>query len=76
MVDPGGTWLAHSVECVTLGLRVVSSSPTSGHCADSSEAGACFGFCVSFSLCPSPAHALSPSVSKISSNILKSFKNK
>lgn len=24
----GGTWLAHSVECVTLDLRVMSSSPT------------------------------------------------
>ena len=29
-----------------------------------SEPGACFGFCVSFSLCPSPAHALSHSVSQ------------
>ena len=31
-----------------------------GVCADSSEPGACFGFCVSFStsLCPCPSHAL------------------
>ena len=28
-------------------------------CADSSEPGACFGFCVSLSLCPSPIRALS-----------------
>ena len=28
-------------------------------CADSSEPGACFGFCVSLSLCPSPTHVLS-----------------
>ena len=26
----GGTWLAQLVECVTLDLRVVSSSPTLG----------------------------------------------
>ena len=33
--------------------------------ADGSEPGACFRFCVSLSLCPSPVHALSLSVSKI-----------
>ena len=33
--------------------------------ADGSEPGACFRFCVSLSLCPSPIHALSLSVSKI-----------
>ena len=33
--------------------------------ADGSEPGACFRFCVSFSLCPSPVHALSLSVPKI-----------
>ena len=32
-------------------------------CADCSEPGACFAFCVSVSLCPSPTHALSFSVS-------------
>ena len=31
-------------------------------CADSSQPGACFGFCVSLSLCPSPTHVLSPSL--------------
>ena len=38
--------------------------PHVGLCADSSEAGACFRFCVSLSLCPSPDHALSLSLSK------------
>ena len=33
--------------------------PRVGLCADSSEPGACFRFCVSLSLCPFPAHALS-----------------
>ena len=33
-------------------------------CADSSELGAYFGFYVSLSLCPSPAHALSVPVSQ------------
>ena len=32
-------------------------------CADSSEPGACFTFCVSLSVCPSPTHALSLSLS-------------
>ena len=39
--------------------------PRVGLGADSSEPGACFGFCVSLSLCPSPVHALSLAVSKI-----------
>ena len=30
-----------------------------GLCADSSEPGTCFGFCVPLSLCPSLTHALS-----------------
>ena len=33
-------------------------------CADSPEPGACFRFCVSLSLCPSPACILSLSVSQ------------
>ena len=33
--------------------------PCVGVRADSSEPGACFQFCVSVSLCPSPTHALS-----------------
>ena len=43
--------------------------PCVGLCADSSEPGACCGFCVSLSLCPSPAHALS--LSKINKNVKK-----
>ena len=33
--------------------------PRIGLCADSPESEACFRFCVSLSLCPSPTHALS-----------------
>ena len=34
--------------------------PHTGLYADSSEPGICFGFCVSLSLCPSPACTVSP----------------
>ena len=40
-------------------LPVRAFEPCIGLCADVSEPGARFGFCVSFSLCPSPIHALS-----------------
>ena len=40
-------------------LTVREFEPRVGLCADCSEPGACFRFCVSLSLCPSPAHALS-----------------
>ena len=40
-------------------LMVWGFEPRVGLCADSSEPGARFGFCVSFSLCPSPTCALS-----------------
>ena len=47
-------------------LKVREFQPRIGLCADGSEPGACFGFCVSLSLCPSPACAfplfLSPSL--------------
>ena len=46
-------------------LTVGGFKPRDGLCAVSSEPGTCFGFCVSLSLCPSPVHALSLSVSKI-----------
>ena len=39
-------------------LTVGEFEPRVGLCADSSEPGACFGFRVSFSLCPSPARTL------------------
>ena len=43
-----------------------------GLCADGSEPGACFGFCVFLSLCPSPACTHSLSLLKI--NIKKQIK--
>ena len=46
-------------------LAVREFEPRVGLWADGSEPGACFRFCVSLSLCPSPVHALSLSVSKI-----------
>ena len=46
-------------------LAVCEFEPRVGLWADSSEPGACFLFCVSLSLCPSPVHALSLSVPKI-----------
>ena len=46
-------------------LTVRGFKPCVRLCADRSEPGACFGFCVSLSVCLSPVHALSPSVSKI-----------
>ena len=39
-------------------LVVYEFEPRIGLCADGSEPGTCFGFCVSLALCPSPAHAL------------------
>ena len=46
--------------------RVVREfEPRVGLWTDGSEPGACFRFCVSLSLCPSPVHALSLSVPKI-----------
>ena len=53
-----GTWVAQSVERPTLAQVMiswfVSSTPRVGLCADSSESGDCFGFCVSLSLPGSP----------------------
>ena len=46
-------------------LAVCEFEPRVRLWADGSEPGACFRFCVSLSLCPSPIHALSLSVSKI-----------
>ena len=51
--------------------------PHFGLCAESSEPGACFGFCVSLSLCPQPTRILSLPLSKINEkNIKKKLKNK
>ena len=46
-------------------LTVREFEPRIGLWADGSEPGAYFRFCVSLSLCPSPIHAVSLSVSKI-----------
>ena len=43
-------------------LTVGGFEPRVGLCADSSEPGTRFGFCVSLSLCPSPTCALSLSL--------------
>ena len=59
-----GAWVAQSVERPTSAQVMISqfvgSSPTSGSVvtAWSLEPGACFGFCVSLSLCPSPVRSL------------------
>ena len=45
-------------------LTVHEFRPCVGLCANSSEPGAYFGFCVFLSLCPSPIHALSLSLKK------------
>ena len=57
--DGWGTWVAQSVKRPTSaqGPRVLP-------CADSSEPGTCFRFCVSLSPCPSPIRTLSLSVSQ------------
>ena len=44
-------------------LMVCEFKPCVGLCADSSEPGAYLGFCVFLSLCPSPTHTLSVSLS-------------
>ena len=55
-------------------LAIPEFEPRVGLCVvDSSEPGACFGFRVSLSLCPSPASALS--LSKMNKNIKKFLKN-
>ena len=43
-------------------LAVRGFEPRVGLCADGSEPGACFGFCVSLFLRPSPVRALSLSI--------------
>ena len=55
-----GAWVAQSVRRPTSAHVMISRSVGSvGLCADRSEPGACFRFCVSPSLCPSLVHALS-----------------
>ena len=62
-----GAWVAQSVKHLTLALvmisRFVSSNPLIGLCADRSEPGVCFRFCVSLS--PSAGlHSVSLSLSQ------------
>ena len=74
IVESRGAWVAQSVKRPTSAQVMISVCGFElriGLCADSSEPGACFQFCVSLSLCPSPAHALSLSVAKINKNIIK-----
>ena len=62
-----GAWVAQSVERLTLGsghdLAVSEFESRVGVCADSSEPGACFRFCVSLSLCPSLSKMCLPKMS-------------
>ena len=55
--------MALSVKCQSsaqvVKLGVCGFEPHIGPCTDSSEPGACFRFCVSLPLCPSPVCALS-----------------
>ena len=56
---PGGSVHRVSDFCSGHDLTVGEFEHHVGHCADSSEPGACLGFCVSLSLCLFPVHALS-----------------
>ena len=63
-----GAWVAQSVKRRLQpghDLAVREFEPRVRLWADGSEPGACFRFCVSLSLCPSPVHVLSLSVPKI-----------
>ena len=64
--NPRGAWVAQSVKRLTSAQVMISwlvgSQAHVRLCADSSEPGVCFGFCVSVCLCLSPAHALSVSL--------------
>ena len=63
-----GAWVAQLVKRPTSAQVMISRLMIKPHvrlCADSSEPEACFRFCVSLSLCPSLAHVLSLSPSKI-----------
>ena len=61
-----GAWVVQSIEHPTSAQVMISQfvglEPHVGLCADSSEPGACFGFCFSRSLCLSLTHVLSLSL--------------
>ena len=64
--DPRGTWMAQSVECPTLAQvtisLLVSSSPTWGSDADSSEPGLLWILCLPLSLPLTHLHSVSASL--------------
>ena len=61
-----GAWVAQLVKRLGFGsgheLTVREFEPHIGLCGDIPQPGACFGFCISLCLCPSPARALSVSL--------------
>ena len=57
--------LSTSAQITISRYTVPEFKPFIGLCADGLEPGAYFGFCVSLSLWPSPAHTLSLFLSKI-----------
>ena len=70
----GGAWVAQPVKrpaSAQVMISVCEFEPRFGLCADSSEPGACFRFCVSLSLCSFPTCALSLSLSKINKHLKK-----
>ena len=72
-----GAWVAQSVKLRLQpghDLTVREFEPHVGLCVDSPEPGACFGFCVSPSLCPSLTHAMSLCLSQKFVNIKTIFK--
>ena len=76
---PEAPWVAQSVKRLTGSghdLTVHELEPRVRLCADSSEPGVCFGFCVSLSLCPSPFPLPFTSSLKSKENINKNKKKK
>ena len=70
-------WVTQSVEHPTSAQVMISqfvgSSPASGSVPTAcSEPEACFRFCVSFSLRPSPAHSLKINIKNVLSFIIRS----
>ena len=77
-VELGDAWMVQSVKRPTsaqvmMSSPFVGSSPTAGSVLTSSEAGACFGFYVSLSLCPSPDRSLSQKQNKTLKRYKKNY---
>ena len=64
-----GTWVAQSVKCLTLAQVMISRfmglSPTLRLCRQLGTGSLLWILCLPLSLCPSPAHSVSLSLSKI-----------